>query len=1138
MKKTTLENEIENALIENYGILKDNIILYANGIKLLCFDKMENRGEITYTDVLRRIESIKFDICKGAQNPAHAWIQRIAFLKSAGYSSGYYEGKKATPADIANSFPIERPGVEKKVVESIQNNTITILKTSSGQGKTTLALRSIMTLQEEYTPYELTWCNSESELGHIVEYFRMRTRIGEKPLILLDNLDAHLSKWNMLAQLMQTSVTYHYKILVTSRENDWYNYGGDISNLHSLKIIKPVLEKQEAEAIYLALRNAGKLHPEISGWRESWSKISDRQLLIEYVYLLTHGEMIADRISAQMKEIGSAAACGVKFEILRKVCFADVCGIKLETRALIGSLTMNSDFDPGEMLRSLTDEFLVHISVDGDYIEGLHPVRSQHIVNRLHEYLPLDETALAIAKIATVTDLSVLLSHYPEFGFDKRTFYSKLVTLWWDLTDLSRFVQAIRGVFSGSVMQYYQNNKQFFDDAHEHGGLVLLATDLSPFTKFQGYESETDTLDKISEMYPENSNVQHLISIRDSMPQFNTVNTDVYCLSNALFQRLKTIDFDKINDVESYAIIVDWLYNMDPALNLAPCIDLDRLWLDAENYSLKAVSSLMYSAFCGSKESYDDYVKGNLPGILSYLKRRTKSHIINVDDECVRIEYILRASEKTHGNNESVSRLKDICRTLPIFEQYCSDAISPRIELFDAYRIPDDAHKEMPRRNLIITFHQEFNSLWINTIQSNYEFDTVYAWTNQWIQVRQSACELLNACCLCMYRLLEGKRLNSAAASFDTLHMLYNKLLVAPLSYPREYRPFENKPALPERFSKEKRGYFDGIQNFANQFVQFVKREKNSANLAMYNIRTAMAALPNVKRFFEDLVLEERLRNIHDELCIIEEQVIMGIYMCCEYYVSHSPDPRFNKYQIKAWFESSKKAEIAELNSSMSQLSTMNVVFPQKVYREGIFMCYPVLLKDFDVTDETMMQNFLVQSIAFTEASCDYLVMLIADDGNKILPNAIKFPKRAFQYLYAELNGTSGNYSDEFTSPFPIEVTSNMLECFEGEYMLRPQRKNQWLGCIGDIGEELWVYSKNRELLVDEIDRQYLSDSLAKVRMKIEKMLGSLGAEIDSETESLIKDLCSEVFMGGVFDDGKYNELIECIQAMRAAITQ
>lgn len=133
VKKATLEHDIENALIKNWGIEADNIALYANGIKLLCLDKMETRGNLTYSDVERCIESTKFDISKGTQNPAHAWIQRIAFSKSAGYASGYYEGKKATPADIANSLPIERPGVEKSVVESIQENVITVIKTVNAQ---------------------------------------------------------------------------------------------------------------------------------------------------------------------------------------------------------------------------------------------------------------------------------------------------------------------------------------------------------------------------------------------------------------------------------------------------------------------------------------------------------------------------------------------------------------------------------------------------------------------------------------------------------------------------------------------------------------------------------------------------------------------------------------------------------------------------------------------------------------------------------------------------------------------------------------------------------------------------------------------------------------------------------------------
>ena len=563
VKKDFLEKSIEDLLIKNFEINTDSISLFANSIKLLCFDKMENRGEISYREITQCIENVKFDISKGPQNPAHAWIQRLRFSKSDEYFSDYYEGKKATPSDIANNLPVVRPIIENEIIDSIEKNTITIIKTSSGQGKTTLALRAISLLNDEYTPYQIIRCNNNAELGHIVEYFRMRTRIGEKPLILLDNLDAHLSEWNLLAQLMQTGVTYHYKLLITSRENDWYNYGGDISNLHHLQIIKPILNEKEAENIYSVLKKEGKLHGDITDWKNAWSKIAGRQLLIEYVYLLTHGEMINERISAQMKEIGNASAGGTKFEILRKVCFADVCGIKLETKSLISNLTVKTDLDIGEVLKSLADEFLVHISSDGDYIEGLHPVRSQHIINRLHEYIPLDETALSIAKIVSDSDISVLFSHYPEFDFDKNKFYAKVVNMWLCESDLSCFVQAIRGAFSGSVMRYFQTNKAMFDDAYEHGGLILVATELCPFAAFKDYEYELNTLEKMSEMMPDNTNIQHMIKLRDSIPNFRTSKTDIYCLSSALYLKLKEIDFTHIEDVESYAVIVDWLYNID-----------------------------------------------------------------------------------------------------------------------------------------------------------------------------------------------------------------------------------------------------------------------------------------------------------------------------------------------------------------------------------------------------------------------------------------------------------------------------------------------------------------------------------------------------------------------------------------------
>ena len=1135
VKKDSLEKSIESLLIKIFEISTDNISLFANGIKLLCFDKMASRGEISHQDITQCIEEIKFDISKGPQNPAHAWIQRIQFSKSDNYSSDYYEGKKATPSDIANNLPIIRPTVEKEIVDSIAQNTITIIKTSSGQGKTTLALRAISLLTEEYTPYQITKCNNDAELGHIIEYFHMRTRIGEKPLILLDNLDAHLSEWNLLAQLMQTGVTYHYKLLVTSRENDWYNYGGDISNLHHLNIIKPTLSEKEAESIYNALKKAEKIHEDIVDWKKAWSKIEDRQLLIEYVYLLTHGEMIAERISAQMKEIGNASAGGTKFEILRKVCFADVCGIKLETKSLIKELTIKPDLDIGEVLKSLADEFLVHISSEGDYIEGLHPVRSQHIVSRLHEYVSLDETALSIAKIASASDISALFSHYPEFDLDKDVFYTNVVNMWLSGSDLSRFVQAIRGTFSGSVMQYFKTYKALFDDAYEHGGLLLVSTDLCPFSKFEDCEKELNALNKMAEMMPDNPNVQHMITLRDSIPKFRTSKTDIYCLSSAMYSKLKEINFASIADLDSYSVIVDWLYNIDPLMNLTSKISLNDLWAKAETLSIKTVSSLMYSAFCGNKEEYSTFVTANLQRIISYLKRKTNSHKVQVSDDNkkIKVEYLLRASEITKGNNESVARLTDICRTLPIFETYCSDAIKPQIDLLATYQIPNDAHKEMPKENIIITFHQEFNGLWLKTIESNYEFDTVYAWIDHWLNVRKCACDLVAASSVCLHKLLGKRKLGEAGNLFDSIHNRYNKMMVAHLSYPREHRPFEKKPEIPTLFNKAKRDYFDGIQNFADQLISFIKKEDQGKRLAIYNLKAALAALPNVQKFFDDLTLDSEHHSKHVELCTLEEKVIFEAYMCCEYYLSHEPEPNYNKYQVKAWFSSSRKAEIDQVNTTMTDLtSTYDAVLPKSSYRDNTFLCYPIMVKNYDPANEEMTNAFLITSISFAESPYDYLLLLLTNDIGEVLPNAIKFPKKVFQYLYNAINLGVEEAIDPLASPYPIEVNTQMLECFDGEYMIQQQAsENIWLGRIADIGEELWMYSQNRECLIDEEDKPYLSGNLNEIKNRIDVMIKGLEQDASPDILSAVKELCLAVYEGDSFNDEKYNELIACIQS-------
>lgn len=1132
IEKATLAAKIEKALIGTYEITTDNVSLFANSIKILCFEKMEQRAYVTKVELDSQIQSVKIDISKGPQNPAHSWIRKLDYSKpSLDEGRSFYEGKKATPADIASGFPIKRPSLEKDVINSICENTVTVIKASSGQGKTTLALQAAYILQNEYIPYQLLWCDEIKEIGNIVQYFKARIQLGEKILILIDNLDNHLSKWNYLVQLLQSELHCHYKLLITSREIDWYNYSGDLSNIQSLKVIKPALEEKEAIEIFNLFREAKQLHPSITSWQRAWNKIAERQLLIEYVYLLTHGEMLSERIASQISEIGQSSSGKAKCEILRKVCFADLCGVRLSVVNLYASQSEDSGSDFGELLKSMESEFLVHVNAERGYIEGLHPIRSKHVVDRLHEFLPVDNTAISVIKIAGKADLPVLFSHLPEFNLNSDEFFRNIVEVLWDKNDLSNYIPAIQGLFSGSVMQYYLSNQPAFDDANAHGGLFVISTEMCPFATFKEFGVSIDTLDKMQEMFPDNKNIEYLCELRDRIPACNLQKTFVYAFCNCLYRKLLPLSFAEIKDIASYASISEWIYNKNSEFNLSASISLDNIWIEPEKLTLECISTLMYISYCGNKDVYMEFVGRNLKRILTYLKQKTKSHKIFIDSEknAIHVEYILRLRNIKTGNEQSVSRLKYVCRTLPIFDLYCADALKPTLSLLSAYTVPEDAHKEMPIRNIVIMFHQNLTSLWNKTIMSNYEFDTVTEWLNYWFDVREHICLLVDKCCACIYKLLGGKPLGSLAGEVDQLREEFALITTGEKRYPKEDRPFEEKATVPERLGKIKSKYFQSIQNFTNQFAGFLVKDEQKQRLAMVNLTTAQSALVTMQNYFAEIAIDFGFQERQLALCVMETQSIERLIMCCSYYQTHSPNKYFNKYQIRNWYDGHCRDERKIAEDGLSELeSKYSIHFPDQIYTIDMLSYYPIIVGNFDMASESNLTECLLGCIAFADAPFDYLVILSANESEEINPTALQFPRRMLVDVKKAIESENHSLLDKLMPPYPVDVTAQMLDCFIEKYDL-PEKNSTDVDQlpIGDVAEELWIYSKSVELLTEPEDACYLAAETQGIQTNIAGMLRLLKNKLPSKDVDWLIEICNGVFSGKKFDDIIFNNVIE-----------
>ena len=281
--------------------------------------------------------------------------------------------------------------------------------------------------------------------------------------------------------------------------------------------------------------------------------------------------------------------------------------------------------------------------------------------------------------------------------------------------------------------------------------------------------------------------------------------------------------------------------------------------------------------------------------------------------------------------------------------------------------------------------------------------------------------------------------------------------------------------------------------------------------------------------FFDDMTLDEEIQKKHEFLCKWEYQKLDEAYMCCHYYIQHEADVNFNKYQVKIWYESMQKKIISDVNEELSiQLIKYDAEFPKCIYEDGILSFYPIILKKFNITDGDMITDFLVSVASIAKFPYDYMVLMCCKGKEEILPVALRISNRLFELLSEIISSGEEKELDSLSTPYPINVTQKMLDCFGGDKKVKVQENsNPYTIFIGDIAEELWVYSKNRELLYSDYDRDYCVYMLEKVREKIDVMLKEVKLHLSSEIYHELTSLCDSVYDGAIFENEQYNAFVE-----------
>ena len=1113
LTKKSLINNIDQLIIKKFEVDTGNEVLFRNSLFYNVFHMAQEREKITFSMLLQMMQDTTDEITKGYQNPAYDWIDKVDFnIIGDKNELQYFEGKKATPSDIVKGLPIRRKALEEEIKQSIIDNQITVIKSSSGQGKTTLAWQVAYDLKDEYSVYKINWCRDSREINNIIKYFNSRLKLGEKLLIVIDNLDEDLLEWNKLSQVLDEKISINYSILVTTREEDWYHLSGDQSNLGRLNIIDIFLDFEEAKQIYINLKSQNKIYESVNNWQSAWERVKDRKVLIEYVYLLTHGEMIEDRISNQLRKIDESKNSKIKYEILRQIALADIIGVKLRTDKLLEKFIEDYPLvDFNEIMMSIEKEYFIKLDKSIGYIEGLHPVRSKYIVDILHKYYPVKNTLTRLLEIIDEVYVSKIYSQIPIYlKVDKDEFYSNLAN-----TDSKKsykhMVNAIQGVFSGSIFKYYNENKLNFDDANKHAGLRIFINDINPWND-QAFGAGFKVISDLNTKYHENPNTKYLYNLLQKIEKHTIKESDYYIYIYYLFYNLK----DKYikRDKSFFVDLSNWLYRINNKFDIVSNLNFDDIWRERDEWDFNDLSKLMYIFSSISKSKYMKFISKFKDEIFSYLRIKTDSYKLCEKNNRIYVEYILLPYKIKNENDESVNRIEAICRFLPIYDFYCSSAIRPSIDILEDFMLIDDSYKEMPLGNVTLTFNSDLNILWNKSILSQYEFNSIYDWQRYWINIREKVVEFLKL----NIEILE-KQLKVQNQNKNTLKKLdeIRNYVISSLNYerifPYEERPFQREITIAKVTNKLKSGYLFHIQNYFRQCLSVIMKQQNDhlCKLAMINLECCKNVLTDMQSSFDE-VCNKTVKYFSTETIKTQEELwINRLILLNQYYLNNNPSKMFNRNEVSKWHEKKSSMfmqKISNILSNATQSSKFNFIEPNRVIKDKSLTILPICVENYNLTDEADGTNLIISLINLGEIDIDFLLIIVLDDSKSTSPCGIRINIDLFKELNRLKNKDEEVKEDIDISPFPCEITKEHLECFDIDIMIKESVESQALKDVEIFLLLLWEISKYKGRLNETQgdENKYLLDKIKVAGKELENILDSIRErEMFNEIDTLTK---------------------------------
>ena len=1103
-------------LFERFKINSSTETQYLNSLFSSIFEWAKERKIIKKRNLDDLILSVTESFSKHPNNPAiqNNWITSITFEESnSSDSSDYFDGKAAKPIHIANNLPVERQSLENEIEKTIGTYDITLVRASSGQGKSTLAwMVCKKLLKKGYTIFELHQCSEFDQASHLFDFILSRIKIGQLPLIVIDGLDARIKDWGMLAEKLKDMAV---KFIVTSREEDWIRYNYDVSRL-KLKPVEIKLTFQEAQNIFSQLKAKGKLHSSITDWQPIWEKVAKNGLLIEYVYLLTQGKMIAERLQEQIRRLNNEKSAAAKIEILRLVSLADLMNLKLQTTKITAHINSNIKFDSdrNEVYRQLENEYFLNFSKI--YVEGLHPVRSKHLVELLHSSIMFSETILSLFEIVEDDYMYDFFISIPLFieKTEKDIVLNKIAEIL-STKKYSEIVFALDGLMQVEAKKFWIDNRKVFDDVAKTSAIEVFIFDTLPYTKL-------NFLSTLSNQTQGTHNFDNLTAKLKELTSFSTKDSYLTKIVELLRTKIKTRSSDEL--YEGLGFLVKWFKRLN--IDFPSIISVDNKLL-LETIKMKNIDEAgeLYSYhYITNPENYSAFVREYKEEIISWLKKKTNSITIVENLDEIHISYLLDDNDEKL-NELSVYRINTIYNFLPFYKKYCTELMVfpfPDMELYKASII--NASKKMPKENVADLFDGHINQIWADAILSNYRLGSMYQWQKEYFNLRIKIIEFAKIAIKFFDSVIENNE-NKIKQKINPLVEIIkdlSNLLSLPRKPPKSERYYEK-----DTFDKELKqinSWVSSVFNFVNQIHSIVApKEEIDRHVAISNLRDVAFNFIKMQNAFKTIIGQTfdyfPSKNIEENESTCYHRLLKTIlFYRHRIEIMDLSKVTVARKAVEDWYVTDRAMRLKKVSNivkSYAGESEFQFHLPVEITEDASIKYCVIGLEMLDFSDPKFEDTYKLMIGLIDLDTTDITFFTFVFITNQEAFGAYQVSKSFFERLRSALQNDQVE-DPGYGNPIPIFLTKEIISVLPG-VKLKSSANNERETALFKIICDVNKLNEYRKLLLkNNIEENWLSELEIKYNDAITSQLIALRKRLPSSESLELEEIINAFLMKNI----------------------